>query len=475
MAQLVAGGYSIEYFIEGGRSRTGRLLPPKAGSLAMTVRALPAPAQPPGAVPAGVSATRADGRPQLPGRAVRQAEGKGIDLAAAAGHPQVLRSNFGQVVVNFGEPIRLDDVLPRMPAGTASPVPRTKAAWLSDTIDELAQAIQVNVNRAADVNPINLLALAMLSTPRHAMGEADLLAQIALAQTLLADVPYPSTSPSPPAADHRPRRGDRDLSRTPIRSATCCRWTARQRCCSAISATTCCTCSRLRRGSRSASSTTAAWAAPSCSAWGAPLSVPAGRTVPCPGTRTASPNASTAPSGLRARGPAATGRRRRRRHLPAQCRADRRSVPPARTACVAAGVRALLHRDLGAGEERPGKLRPANWKACASWRRSGCRCCTPTPRQILRQILFRGFIQKLRELKLVWADGNGKLAFRRTPERLGQDAKWCWGASCATPSRRSARTAPAPPANSRRCRRTAGRRGVRRRLNARRTAPAYAC
>ena len=30
----------IEYFIEGGRSRTGRLLPPKTGMLAMTVQAL---------------------------------------------------------------------------------------------------------------------------------------------------------------------------------------------------------------------------------------------------------------------------------------------------------------------------------------------------------------------------------------------------------------------------------------------------
>ena len=30
VAQLVAGGYSIEYFVEGGRSRTGRLLQPKA-------------------------------------------------------------------------------------------------------------------------------------------------------------------------------------------------------------------------------------------------------------------------------------------------------------------------------------------------------------------------------------------------------------------------------------------------------------
>ncbi|MGK9850338.1 hypothetical protein O6205_23405, partial [Salmonella enterica subsp. enterica] len=46
------------------------------------------------------------------------------------------------------------------------------------------------INRAADVNPINLLALALLSTPKHAMGEGDLLQQIALCKTLLAELPY---------------------------------------------------------------------------------------------------------------------------------------------------------------------------------------------------------------------------------------------------------------------------------------------
>ena len=38
VAQLVAGGYSIEYFIEGGRSRTGRMLQPKTGMLAIPLR-----------------------------------------------------------------------------------------------------------------------------------------------------------------------------------------------------------------------------------------------------------------------------------------------------------------------------------------------------------------------------------------------------------------------------------------------------
>ncbi|HZV24257.1 MAG TPA: glycerol-3-phosphate 1-O-acyltransferase PlsB, partial [Luteimonas sp.] len=38
VAQLVAGGYSLEFFVEGGRSRTGRLLQPKGGMVSMTVR-----------------------------------------------------------------------------------------------------------------------------------------------------------------------------------------------------------------------------------------------------------------------------------------------------------------------------------------------------------------------------------------------------------------------------------------------------
>jgi glycerol-3-phosphate O-acyltransferase len=36
---MIARGHSLEYFIEGGRSRTGRLLSPRTGMLSMTVRA----------------------------------------------------------------------------------------------------------------------------------------------------------------------------------------------------------------------------------------------------------------------------------------------------------------------------------------------------------------------------------------------------------------------------------------------------
>ena len=108
------------------------------------------------------------------------------------GIPKVLRSNYGQVVVNFGEPIELSNILDTHATGWDGKAigEDEKPEWLTGTVNVIAQQIQVNVNRAADVNPINLIALALLSTPKHAMGEADLLAQIALSKKLLAEVPY---------------------------------------------------------------------------------------------------------------------------------------------------------------------------------------------------------------------------------------------------------------------------------------------
>ena len=193
VAQLVAGGYSIEYFIEGGRSRTGRLLQPKGGMLAMTIRAfLRQPARPVLFQPVYIGYEKLmEGGSYLDELSGKPKEKESI-WQLLMGIPRVLRSNYGQVVVNFGEPIKLGDILAEeAPDWNGQPVGEDeKPQWLAPAIDTLADRIQININRAADVNPINLLALAVLSTPKHAMGEADLLAQIALSKTLLAEVPY---------------------------------------------------------------------------------------------------------------------------------------------------------------------------------------------------------------------------------------------------------------------------------------------
>ncbi|MDQ3287204.1 MAG: glycerol-3-phosphate 1-O-acyltransferase PlsB [Pseudomonadota bacterium] len=193
VAQLVAGGYSIEYFVEGGRSRTGRLLPPKGGMVSMTMRAfLRQPTRPVLFQPVYVGYEKLmEGTSYLDELSGKPKQSESV-WALLAGIPRVLRSNYGQVVVNFGEPIRLSEVLAEhAPEWDGLPVPEEeKPMWLSGAVNAVAERIQVNVNRAADVNPINLLALALLSTPKHAMGEADLLTQIALSKTLLAELPY---------------------------------------------------------------------------------------------------------------------------------------------------------------------------------------------------------------------------------------------------------------------------------------------
>ena len=193
VAQLVGEGFSIEYFIEGGRSRTGRLLQPKGGMIAMTLRAfLRAPRRPVVFQPVYIGYEKLiEGDSyldELTGRP-KQKESIGALIVAAMG---TLRRRYGQVAVSFGEPIHLGDVLVEHAEGWSGEAldPEDKPEWFGDVVDDIAQRIHVNINRAADVNPINLLAVALLATPKHAMDEADLLAQLALSKKLLAALPY---------------------------------------------------------------------------------------------------------------------------------------------------------------------------------------------------------------------------------------------------------------------------------------------
>ncbi len=193
VASLVGQGVSIEYFIEGGRSRTGRLLAPKAGMLVMTLRAyLRRPRLPLLFQPVYIGYEQLiEGKSyldELSGRP-KQKETVWALLRTAAG---VMRHNYGKVSVNFAEPIKLDEVLDRHapPGWRQLEDSDKKPEWLNAAVDDLAQRIQENINRAADVNPINLLALCLLSTPKFAMSEADLIAQIDLLKALLAAAPY---------------------------------------------------------------------------------------------------------------------------------------------------------------------------------------------------------------------------------------------------------------------------------------------
>jgi len=103
-----------------------------------------------------------------------------------------LKERFGKVHVNLGEPIRLAEVLERHDSQwrTRAIEDDTRVPWVGAAVDELAGAIMRNINAAAAVTPINLLAITLLATPRLALPKADLLRQMDLYREVLKGVAY---------------------------------------------------------------------------------------------------------------------------------------------------------------------------------------------------------------------------------------------------------------------------------------------
>jgi glycerol-3-phosphate O-acyltransferase len=192
LAAIMARGHPVEYFIEGGRSRTGRLLQPKTGMLLMTARSFLAdPVRPVVFVPVYFGYERlVEGATYVGELSGRPKEKESI--LGLLGAWRVLRQRFGKVYVNLGEPIALEHIL-----DSHDPEWRThrfdddtRAPWLAGAVDELAEQVMRNINSAAAVTPINLLAVTLLAMPRQALPLTDLVRQLELYQALLTVFPY---------------------------------------------------------------------------------------------------------------------------------------------------------------------------------------------------------------------------------------------------------------------------------------------
>ncbi len=192
MSELIAQGFSIEYFVEGGRSRSGRTMPARAGLLSMTVKSyLSNPQRPVVFQPVYIGYEKViEGKSylgELTGRPKQKESIWGLLKSFS-----VLKEKYGAVAVNFGEAIDLNEMLAKHEPNWRNQgfSVDERPAWYPNLIDELSDQILININRAADANPISLLAMALLGTPKHAMSEADLLRTLSLAQGLLRAIPY---------------------------------------------------------------------------------------------------------------------------------------------------------------------------------------------------------------------------------------------------------------------------------------------
>ncbi len=192
LAELFIRGYAVEYFIEGGRSRTGRLLDPKTGMLMMTVQTLlrgdPRPIT---IVPVYIGyehvlevATYAN---ELRG-AKKEKESLWRTIKAFL---KLKKLGFGYV--NFGDPIPLNQFLNQQipdwrdaidPTGTQRP------SWLTPTTNLLATQIMEHINSSAAINAMNLCCSILLAADQCTLTKVKLLENIDYLLKLLKNIPY---------------------------------------------------------------------------------------------------------------------------------------------------------------------------------------------------------------------------------------------------------------------------------------------
>jgi len=192
LSSLIAHGVSIEYFIEGTRSRTGRLLHPKAGMLAMTVRSyLNERSKPLVFVPSSLNYEKlmegASYKNELGGKGKKKESIGGLFKTI-----KLLKENYGRLTVNFSEPIELDKVLVRCQPDWRNIKldAKEKPQWFKQVVSDTGNQILTKINEASHVNPINLLAVTLLSTPNRAASESNLRAQISLYKDIITQLPY---------------------------------------------------------------------------------------------------------------------------------------------------------------------------------------------------------------------------------------------------------------------------------------------
>lgn len=192
LAELFYRGYSVEYFIEGGRSRTGRLLEPKTGMVSMTLQALQRGLNRPiSIVPVYIGYEH-----------VLEVDTYAKELRGAAKEKEnaelVLRvikklRNLGQGYVNFGKPIQVNSYLNQhFPEWKLPPVENVRPKWLNEAVDAIAKQVMVNINNAAAVNAKNLIGSVLLASRQRALSREQLIEQVESYLQLFQNVSYSS-------------------------------------------------------------------------------------------------------------------------------------------------------------------------------------------------------------------------------------------------------------------------------------------
>ena len=185
---LLSRGYSVEYFVEGGRSRNGSMRSPRAGMINMTLKAFYRDhTRDVQFVPVYFSYDRvleiSTYQKELKGHD-KQTESL-FDLVRVT---QLFKLVFGQVNVNFGEPLSLQTYLANQIDGPYNEV-------ATDTHRAICEDLGLNIvkriNATLTVTPIQLFAIIIAQTPEGKISKVDAVEKLRSLQRL-AEADYTS-------------------------------------------------------------------------------------------------------------------------------------------------------------------------------------------------------------------------------------------------------------------------------------------
>jgi len=185
---LFKKGLSVEYFPEGGRSRTGRLLSPKTGMVAMTMQSfIRGVKRPMVMVPVYVGYERIlEGKEYL-GEMHGNVK-KNESVGQLLGVRKVLKRSYGKAYVNFGDPIDINEYIDKnyhqwhklkeKMSSTGKNMNEIKPEWFTPMVQKFTQFLLQNINKAVVLNCVNLVSTVLLSSPRNAIDRIQLVNQL---------------------------------------------------------------------------------------------------------------------------------------------------------------------------------------------------------------------------------------------------------------------------------------------------------
>jgi len=170
--KLLKEGYPIEFFAEGGRSRTGKTLPPRFGILGYVADAVCAEAvREVTIVPVALSYERimeVEGySAELSGGEKRREDISGLVKSA-----QVLDSRYGRLYLTAGRPVKVAAFLENR---AGKPVQQIADTERRELVKTLGYMVLGRINRATVVNPSGIVACALLSHHRRGISKVRFL------------------------------------------------------------------------------------------------------------------------------------------------------------------------------------------------------------------------------------------------------------------------------------------------------------